>query len=406
MTDWVTTTLGDIGEPIIGLTYSPDQVNDEGTLVLRSSNIQQGRLSLDDVVRVIAPIPDKLRVRRSDVLICVRNGSRPLIGKSLCLDDRVVGETFGAFMAVYRSQLNPYLRHFFQSYSFKRQVDEHLGATINQITNRSLRGFQVTYPIDAKERDLIASSLSEAEALVESLELLITKKRDVKQGMMQELLTGRTRLPGYSGEWRQLSVAAMSHLKARIGWQGLTTEEYLNTGEYRLVGGTNFLRGRIDWDDTSFVDKWRFDQDANIQLQVGDVLLTKDGTIGKVAYVDSLPGPATLNSGVFVLRPKWNSYDSGFLFCMLQSRAFADFVTGLRAGSTINHLYQRDLVALNFQVPADLAEQRAIASALFDVDAEIVALELRLGSARAVKEGMMQELLTGRTRLSLVEGAA
>ena len=247
---------------------------------------------------------------------------------------------------------------------------------------------------------IIAAALDAADDLVSSLERLIEKKREIKQGLMQELLTGRTRLPGFKGDWVELRVANASHLKARIGWQGLKTGEYRNSGEYRLVGGTDFRAGRVNWESTPFVDKWRYDQDKNIQLQEGDVLITKDGTIGKVALVENLPGPATLNSGVFVLRPKHDAYDPRFIFVMLRSRFFEEFVAGLSAGSTINHLYQKDLVTLILTVPSAIEEQKAIARVLLDADDEIAALERRLESARAIKQGMMQELLTGRTRLA------
>lgn len=255
------------------------------------------------------------------------------------------------------------------------------------------------------EQSAIAQILECVDDLLDALERLLVKKRSLKLAMMQELLTGRRRLPGHTSEWMTLRLAADSHLKARIGWQGLTTEEYRQSGEYRLVGGTDFSDGRVDWDVTPFVDKWRFDQDSNIQLRDGDVLITKDGTIGKVALVDELPSPSTLNSGVFVVRPRRATYDSRFLYCMLRSRAFDEFVTGLSAGSTINHLYQKDLVKLEFRVPSELSEQREIADVLLDADADISALSRRLESARSVKEGMMQELLTGRTRL-VAEGVA
>ncbi|MBA9082149.1 type I restriction enzyme S subunit [Micrococcus aloeverae] len=250
------------------------------------------------------------------------------------------------------------------------------------------------------EQRAISTALVDVDHLIASLERLIAKKREIKQGLMQELLTGRTRLSGFTEPWARLKVALESHLKARIGWQGLTTEEYLSSGSFRLVGGTDLRNGKIDWSTTPFVDKWRFDQDLNIQLKSGDILISKDGTIGKVALVGEMPGPATLNSGVFVVRPKRDAYDSRFLFCMLQSQLFGDFVAGLSAGSTINHLYQKDLATLEFVVPGSLPEQRAIADIILDADDEIAALGRRLASARAIKQGMMQELLTGRTRLT------
>lgn len=271
-------------------------------------------------------------------------------------------------------------------------------ATLAHLTKENL--LRVPLPVlPASEQMWTVEALESIDSLVAALERLIAKKRDIKQGLMQELLTGRTRLPGFAGDWTTLRVAAVSHLKARIGWQGLTTEEYRASGSHRLVGGTDFADGRVNWNTTPYVDKWRYDQDPNIQLRLGDVLITKDGTIGKVAMVDRLPGPTTLNSGVFVLRPKQGAYDPTFLFCMLRSRAFDEFVAGLSAGSTINHLYQKDLVTLEFQVPPCVEEQAAIAKVILDADAELTALDRRLVSARNIKQGMMQELLTGRTRL-------
>lgn len=248
------------------------------------------------------------------------------------------------------------------------------------------------------EQIAIAEALSDADQQIEALEELIAKKRLIKQGAMQDLLTLRRRLPGFSGEWKPVNLARESHLKARIGWQGLTTNEYRDSGEYHLITGTEIIDGRVDWRRCVFVDKWRYDQDRNIQLRNGDVLLTKDGTIGKVAQVRALPGPAALNSGVFVIRPKSDVYDSTFLFHVLRSSVFDAFLTKLTAGSTIVHLYQKDLVTFEFHAP-QIAEQRAIAEALDDMDAEIQTLEARLAKAQAVKEGMMQNLLTGRVRL-------
>lgn len=297
-----------------------------------------------------------------------------------------------------------YLYYLFSSPGLQREIlDGAIGSSIPGFNLTRLKSMELLLPSVA-EQERIARALADADQLTSTLSGLISKRRDIKRGLMQQLLAAQVRLPGFTGDWHRLRVAAKSHLKARIGWQGLTTEEYRASGEYRLVGGTDFSDGRVDWTSTPFVDKWRFDQDPNIQLRAGDVLLTKDGTIGKVAFVDALPGPTTLNSGVFVLRPKRGAYDSAFLYCMLTSRFFEDFVAGLSAGSTINHLYQRDLVTLELQAPIDVDEQRAIAEILFDADAEIAALERRLDSARAIKQGMMQQLLAGRARL--VEGDA
>lgn len=250
------------------------------------------------------------------------------------------------------------------------------------------------------EQTAIAEVLSDVDDLIVSLQKLITKKKAIKQGAMQKLLTGKRRLPGFSGEWIETNLAKKSKLKARIGWQGLTTAEYLDHGFAYLVTGTDFKIGKIDWNNCCFVDKARYEQDSNIQIKNKDLLITKDGTIGKIAYVSHLDSPATLNSGVFVVRPiNASAYVSEFVYHIMNSFIFEEFLSKLAAGSTINHLYQKDFIGFTFRTPQDLKEQVAIAQVLSDMDTEIEQLEKKLSKYQKIKQGMMQELLTGRIRL-------
>jgi type I restriction enzyme, S subunit len=243
-----------------------------------------------------------------------------------------------------------------------------------------------------KEQNAIATALLDADALIEGLESLIAKKRAIKQGALQELLSPQS-------DWVEVRLGDSAQLKARIGWQGLTTGEYLDSGEYHLVTGADFYGGFIDWSHCHFVDKSRYDQDKYIQLRENDVLVTKDGTIGKVACIDHLPKPATLNSGVFVIRPLANAFRPKFFYYLLMSPVFEEFLARLSAGSTISHLYQKDFIGFSFSVPPTDQQQDEIASTLLDMDHDIQASEARLAKARQIKQGMMQELLTGRMRL-------
>ena len=161
-------------------------------------------------------------------------------------------------------------------------------------------------------------------------------------------------------DWNVNRLFENSSLKARIGWQGLTTAEYLDTGDYFLITGTDFNNGRIDWNNCHYVSKQRYNQDKNIQIKLGDVLVTKDGTIGKVAYIDKILKEATLNSGVFVIRPIDNAYNPEYFYHVLMSSIFTDFLNKLSAGSTISHLYQKDFIHFSFPVP-NLLVQKVIA---------------------------------------------
>jgi type I restriction enzyme S subunit len=279
------------------------------------------------------------------------------------------------------------------------------GSSVQNLSKEKVADIVLPKP-PLPEQRAIAEVLSDMDSYIASLEKLIAKKRAVKQGAMQDLLSGKRRLPGFAGEWISINLAQKSILKARIGWQGLTTAEYQNDGYAFLITGTDFLDGRINWVSCHFVDKFRYDQDTNIQIKNNDVLLTKDGTIGKVVLVEGLTKNATLNSGVFVIRPINHAYDNLFIYFILTSEIFISFLTKLSAGSTINHLYQKDFIDFEFLAPPTIEEQKAITQMLLNMDAEIDALSARLNKTKLIKQGMMRELLTGRIRLVKPETTA
>ncbi len=390
----VTTQIGD------GLHGTPVYSSNSEYYFINGNNLCDGKIFITNETKSIEYseyLKHKNPLGDSSILMSI-NGT---IGNlAIYMNELVVLGKSAAFINVSRRFSRDFIYHALQTTNVRQQFFGGLtGSTIGNLGLATIRSTKIPIPSRFPEQRAIAAALGDADALIAGLERLIAKKRDLKQAAMQQLLTGQTRLPGFHGEWVPLNMADNSTLKARIGWQGLTTAEYLKTGDYFLVTGTDFLTGRIAWSSCCFVAAERYTQDRNIQLRSRDILLTKDGTIGKVAYVDHLPGPATLNSGVFVIRPKNEAYDPHFFYYILTSRIFDEFLNKLAAGSTISHLYQKDFVTFSFLAPATIREQSAIASVLSDMDAELASLESRLAKARAIKQGMMQELLTGRIRL-------
>lgn len=153
-------------------------------------------------------------------------------------------------------------------------------------------------------------------------------------------------------------------VKARVGWQRLTTAEYQETGDYYLITGTDFKNGKIDFNSCVFVSKERYEMDPNIIVGKGDILITKDGTLGKVAFMAEEPNkPTTLNSGVFRIHTTDPQVSSRYLFHYFTSKYFTDFVNSVKTGSTIPHLTQQGLVSLNIPIPS-LEEQNRIVSIL------------------------------------------
>jgi len=152
--------------------------------------------------------------------------------------------------------------------------------------------------------------------------------------------------------WDVIKVKYNCSLKGRIGWQGLTTDEYVDEGPY-LITGTDFNvnEGNIDWDSCVHVSDWRYDQAPEIQVKDGDLLITKDGTVGKVAIVSDMRDKTTLNSGVMVIRPTEDSYNTRFLYYVLKSEEFWKWFNYINSGNTtISHLYQHDLNHFYFAV--------------------------------------------------------
>lgn len=402
--DWDVVPLLEKCQLINGLTYHPTNVKPYGILVLRSSNIQNDDFAFTDNVFVEIEVSDNLLIKSEDILICVRNGSSSLIGKC-AMASKNYNATFGAFMAVLRGNNNGYIYQLLLQKTIQKAITKNSDSAINQITNGDLKKVQIPFPTAKKERDTIVSYLSDLDILIKGLNRLITKKKNIKQGAMQELLTGKRRLPGFDEEWITINFIKKSKVKARIGWQGLKKSEYLDSGYAYLVTGTDFYNGAISWNTCHFVEKERYDIDRNIQIKNNDLLITKDGSLGKTALVTGLEYPATLNSGIFVVRPLNKSYVPAFVYYILSSFVFREYLERLSVGSTIVHLYQKDLDKFEIMIPPTEKEQVAIAEVLSDMDKEIEELEKKLTKYRNLKQGMMSELLTGHIRLTEKEDA-
>ena len=197
--------------------------------------------------------------------------------------------------------------------------------------------------------------------------------------------------------WQISVLKRTTRIKGRIGWQGLTSEEYRTEGQYLLVTGTDFINGKIQWYKCWYISEDRFSEDENIQLKEHDVLVTKDGTIGKIAFVENMPLNATLNSGVFVTRPFFNSYAPKFMFWALNSDIFPEFIECSKVGTTIAHLYQKTSEKFTFPLPS-VHEQQAIATYLDKtcaaIDKAIEAKQKQLEILDALRKSIIHKAIT------------
>lgn len=290
--------------------------------------------------------------------------------------------------------------YYFFSRNFIKEVEKYTAkSSVDSVRRAMIADMEFTHPQLPEQQDIVRV-LTAFDTYIDNLTELIEKKRGIRDGALEDLIHHRTRLDGFNGDWITVTFNQVITPKARIGWQGLKKHEYLRSGYSYLIGGTDFSHGTVILDNIWYVSKDRYDMDANIQVSENDVLVTKDGTIGKVALVPELGKPATLNSGVFVFRTN-NRLLPTFLFRVLSSSVFREFIDTLSAGSTIKHLYQKDLKNFEFEIPVDKKEQEAIADTLTAMDEEIEALEIERDKMIQIREGAMDDLLTGRVRLSV-----
>ena len=168
--------------------------------------------------------------------------------------------------------------------------------------------------------------------------------------------------------WEQRKLSELTSMHARIGWQNLRTSEFLDSGNYMLITGTDFNDGAINFSTCHYVERERYEQDRNIQIHNGSILITKDGTLGKVAYVQGLSMPATLNAGVFNVQIKdANNVDEKYLFQYLKAPFLMDYVDKKATGGTIKHLNQSILVDFPVILP-QRSEQTLIGAFFLQLD--------------------------------------
>lgn len=275
------------------------------------------------------------------------------------------------------------------------------------ITGADVRAFKLPLP-EKGEQQRVAAALSDADALIDSLEQLLTKKRQIKQGAMQELLTGKRRLPGFDGEWVTCELRQLGHVVRGVAYNPGTDLADSDTEQtVRLLRSNNVQSGEIVRSGLQFVDRRRVRNDQ--YLQDGDLLLCMaNGSrdlVGKTGRFERADEYAyTFGAFMACYRPDSTSVAPEFVAFLFQTHAFRQHVDLLLAGSSINNLRPEGVLGFTISIPSEHSEQVAIAQALADMDVEIGTLESRLTKARALKQAMAQALLTGRIRL--VAGSA
>lgn len=409
---WKITKLKFIGNAIGGLTYTPNDVVEnetKGKLVLRSSNIQDGKLSLNDNVYVNLEISDKLTLRKGDILICSRNGSQHLIGKNICIDERTEGNTFGAFMMIFRSSHYRFLNHFFNSPIFTSQSGLFLTATINQLTSGTLNNFYIAIPDSTEEQTTISKYLDhkigQIDTLISKKEQFIKLLEEERTAIINQVVTkgldptvpmkdsGIEWLGEIPAHWE---VKKLKYFADVVLGKMLTNED---KGGYQLKP---YLRAKnIEWINPNINDvkeMW-FSENEIIQYRIkqNDLLVSEGGEVGRTCiWKNELEECYIQNSvhKVTILEGEPNYFLNQFVL-FGKCGHFDAIVNKI----SIAHLTKEKLKDIAFIVPS-YDEQSKISKFIenkkLEIDSIIFKSKQEIELLKEYKTALISEVVTGK----------
>ena len=401
--EWEIVALGDL-KPFVtsGSRGWASYYSGHGSLFVRITNLSRESIYLDLTDSKFVKLPPKAgegirtQLKERDVLISITAD----IGIVGYVDATIPSPAFiNQHIALVRfdpSRVNgQFVSYFLASEQPQRlfRASTDVGAKAG-MSLATVQKIQTALPPSSEQR-AIATALSDVDALLGGLDRLITKKRDLKQAAMQQLLTGQTRLPGFHGEWK---VKRLGELGPFLKGSGVKKDE-ARSGDLPCIRYGEIYTHHNDY--VRSFNSWISREVAATAtpLRRGDVLFAGSGEtkeeIGKcVAFVDDMEAYA--GGDIVILRPSGAS--SLFLGYLLNTPTVARQKASRGQGDAVVHISASALASINLSLPC-LDEQTAIAAVLSDMDAELLSLEARGDKTRALKQAMMQELLSGRTRL-------
>jgi type I restriction enzyme, S subunit len=396
---WEIAQLGNIGQiktgPFGTLLKADEYSGRNGTPLISVREVGQGILRVDEGTPLVPPsvvrrLPEYV-LRAGDIVF----GRKGAVDRSALVNESQGGWFLGSDGIRFRPTVAchpPYIAYQLQRQQVQSWLLQNATGTTMPSMNQEIL-CRVSLPLAPPlEQRAIAEALSNVDALIGALDQLIAKKRDLKRAAMQQFLTGNQRLPGFTGHWKVKPLGEIAELKNGYAFRSAT---YTDLGEFNIITIANVQDGYMDNTECNKVASIPMDIQPHHKLRRGDILISMTGNVGRVCRVNE--DNCLLNQRVGKIVS--TAVEDGLLFFLLSQRPFIVAMMGKAKGGAQGNLSVTDITTHQFHVPSDPGEQIAIAEVLSDMDAELVALEQRRDKTRALKQGMMQELLTGRTRL-------
>jgi len=356
---------------------------------LRSSNIKNRRLEFSDNVYVKVKAGEFNPVQTGDILICVRNGSRDLIGKNAIINEGAQGFAFGAFMAVFRSDYNAFLHQLFDTDIYLKEIHKNLGATINSINGSDLKHFKIPLP-PTKERTKITAILSTWDEAITKSQQLITQLQQRNKGLMQQLLTGKKRLVGFDKVWKTIPLSdCLTYTPRQVP---KPSESFF------ALGIRSHAKGIFHKNDFEPAD---LAMDVLYKVKENDLIVNITFAWEQAIAIAGKRDDGGLVSHRFPTYTfkKENACVDFFRYLVSQKKFkyLLDLISPGGAGRN-RVMSKKDFLQLEVTIP-DVEEQKAIGSILNDAITELRLYEQSLAALQLQKKGLMQKLLTGEIRV-------
>ena len=304
-----------------------------------------------------------------------------------------------AYRARNLGTVEPYYLHYVLRAPFCRQwiVSNSQTGTLTNLNKAATRGIPIPVPEAPGEQRAIATALSDVDALLAKLDQLITKNQGLKQAAMQQLLTGQTRLPGFSGEWETSPIGEIADVKTGPFGSTLHESDYVQTGT-PIITVEHLGEFGVTRQNLPLVSDEDCKRLCDYSLEAGDIVFSRVGSVDRNALIREAESGWLFSGRLLRVRVQKARVFAPFLSFQFHTTAFKQLVLMVAVGQTMASLNTKILKGILVMLPP-ITEQTAIATILSDMDAELAALEASRDKTRALKQGMMQVLLTGRIRL-------
>ena len=385
--DWEQRKLPEFVEFYSGLTYTPDDVRESGTLVLRSSNVKNGEIVDADNVYVDSTKATSDNVQKGDIIVVVRNGSRALIGKHAEIKANMPNTVIGAFMTGIRTEHSSFVNALLDTPQFEREIQKNLGATINQITGYMFSEMKFYIP-SSKEQDRIGACFNELDNLITLHQRKLDCIKEYKKAMLQKMFPKKgesvpeVRFPGFTGDWEQRKFEDFT-------WDaGKRNKDNLDLEPYSVTNDRGFIRQSDAHDEFGYMKN--VDRKAyNIVPPNSFAYNPARINVGSIGYYEGTE--SVIVSSLYEVFQTADYIDDRFLWHWFKSDEFPKWIERLQEGSVRLYFYYDKLCECQILIPS-VEEQKKISSALDSVDNLITLHQRELDKWKELKKGLLQQM--------------